>query len=74
MLTLDWGRGYTHVHKVSRYAASVRDNTFTKNAAGQKGAAIYARQISYLHIKSNTFDYNRPAMALYDELTVLPYQ
>ena len=26
--------GYTHVHKVHRYAAAVKDNTFTRNAAG----------------------------------------
>jgi len=42
-------------------AAAFRYNQFKSNYIGQKGSAIYARQISFLMVDQNTFDSNGPA-------------
>ena len=46
---------YATLYDIPLYAATFLNNTFTSNAVGQKGSAIYARQISFLIVKQNIF-------------------
>ena len=52
----------------------LQNNTFTRCSVGQKGSALYTRQISNVIIKNNTFEENRPSMALYPTSKQMPYQ
>lgn len=51
------------VVKVREYATSISCNSFIGNEVGQKGSAIYARQISFLEIADNQFIRNVPSYA-----------
>lgn len=66
--------GNSNIHKSYRYAAALVNNTFNRTSTGQKGSAIYTRQISYLLVQNNTFNQTRPAMALYTESASAPYR
>jgi predicted outer membrane repeat protein len=48
-------------------------NTFNGNEAGQKGTAIYTRQITNLVVKANNFVENQPGYSFRDEAKVFPY-
>ena len=45
---------------IKDYYAEIVDNLFLGNEVGQKGSAIYTRQISLLNIESNNFTDNQP--------------
>lgn len=51
------------VVKIREYTSSITNNFFSGNEIGQKGSAIYARQISYLEIEDNEFKKNLPGYA-----------
>jgi len=57
-----------------KYASVIENNnTFYGNEVGQKGSAIYVRQISMLRVKSNVFRENQPSYS-FRKTIVRPYE
>ena len=51
----------TNQFEIYRFATSFLNNTFARNTIGQKGSAIFSRQVSFMHVFNNTFTVNGPA-------------
>jgi len=48
------------IYEVFDFYAEISDNTFEGNEIGQKGSAIYTRQLSLTRFKNNKFIANQP--------------
>lgn len=61
------------VIKIREFTSKISSNKFLGNEVGQKGSAIYARQISFLLIEENEFVRNVPSYAFRKDI-YRPYE
>ena len=61
------------IFEINDYYSVIKNNNFTGNEVGQKGSAIYTRQLSLLTIQDNRFKENQPGYSFREDIK-RPYE